>query len=215
MLKAAHVQVADLLSAQQLQEMSERYAQVRKTANLTPRLGEIGTAELATTQAKQLAEAGSLPHRQRELFKHQQLAERIGNEARSIAQGLRQKQLPGAESFDQEARRAFHTGRHVHLQRQQLYRESHATGARDQQRQADVQEAMRSGKEPTAAHKANAPAGLKQALDRQQRRASDRSAGTAHGCAGHQSMADRTCAGRGELAGGTPCRNRARTGAGC
>ena len=183
-LHKTHERVAQehsLLSMQQLTEISARYAEFQKTLNVTPMTGAIGTTENATKQAPQQAETSPLDQRQRALLDHQQLAERVGVEARSIAQSLRRQQLPGAESYDREALSAFHTGRHVHSQRQQLYREGRTSGGAqpDQQRQTDAQEAVRSGKELSSVQKANAPADVKQRLDGRPRAAADPSTGKA------------------------------------
>jgi hypothetical protein len=190
-LKKTHDQVARasaesataLLSKEQLQEMSDHYSQFRKAANLQPSPAELGElSELARMQAenRERLDRAHGPHptaqqnHQRELLDHQHLAERVGTEAHLFAQRLREQRLPGADGYDKERRRAYETAHQLQERRQNLGPDhardvTRAVQQQDQQKQAEVQEALRGGKTLSAEQKANAPADAKQAIDRQER----------------------------------------------
>jgi hypothetical protein len=112
----------DLLSKQQLQDMSERYAEARKAENLQPTPFELRERNELAKKQSEIAEKIDRAHgpadaqqmQQRALLDHQHLAERVGVEARLIGQRLRNQNAPGAEIYVREARSALNTARLVH-----------------------------------------------------------------------------------------------------
>ena len=117
-----------VLSRQQLQEMSERYAEVRKAGNLQPTPPELRERNDLAKRHSLIAEKMDRAHgtpdaqltQQRALLDHQHLAERVGVEARLIGQRLRNQSVPGADIYEREGRSALHTARVLHQQRQNL-----------------------------------------------------------------------------------------------
>lgn len=115
-----------VLSRQQLQEMSERYAEVRKAGNLQPTPPELRERNDLAKKHSLIAEKTDRAHgttdaqqtQQRALLDHQHLAERVGVEARLIGQRLRNQSVPGADIYERESRSALHTARVLHQQRQ-------------------------------------------------------------------------------------------------
>ncbi len=163
-----------LLSTEQLHAMAERYAEARKAGNLEPTSSELrernDQMKMQTEDRGNLDRAhGSAPNEQqkqeRTLLDHQQLAERVGVEARMIGEQLRRQEAPGAESYEREARSAFHTARSIHEQRQNFGMETdrtsdatHVVQQQDQPMQSAAQESVRGGnilssEEPANVHR--------------------------------------------------------------
>ena len=194
-LKKTHEQVAQRLGAEvesptaplpkeQLEDMSKHFADVREAQNLERSPAELRELkDLADVQTKAMEqfdrvhgpEPSPQQKQQRELLDRQHLAERVGVEGRWLGQDLRRQQLPGAERYEQEGRRAHHSGRQFHHQRQNLKSDPVRDLARvvqkqDQQKQAELQQdAQRSGRTVTAGQRANAPENSRKAADRQER----------------------------------------------
>jgi hypothetical protein len=186
-LKRTHEKVAaSTLSVEQLKGIAELCAKFREDKKLDPTISDRREGDtLVRMQAEErqrLVEAhGANPthdqKRQVEMLDHQQLAERVGGEARSIGRELRRQGLPGAEPFEQGSRRAYEAARLVHLQRQQIGRgpEQGKELARvsreqqDQQRKSEAQEAKHGNRALTSEQRANASPEAKQSLDRQER----------------------------------------------
>jgi hypothetical protein len=185
-----------MLSKERLHEMAERCADTRKAGNLEPTPSELrersDLAKMHDASREKLDRAHSpAPNEQqkqeRALLDHQQLAERVGIEARMIGQHLRRQSAPGAESFEHDARRAHQTARLVHAQRQNQNPGAIAGPAHDsarvvqqqeQQKQSAAQEAARGGSTVTSEQRANASPDAKQTLDRKDRAEGVRLTGT-------------------------------------
>ena len=194
-LKKTHEQVAQRLSAdahsptapfskKELEDISKRFAEAREAHNLRrspAELHEIADLGRQHNKAQEKIDRvhGAQPSprqkQERELVDQQYLAQRVGIEGRWLGQDLRRQKLPGAERCEQESRRAHHTGRHFHKQRQNLEADpvralARAVQKQDQQKQAEQQqEALRSGQTVTAGKKANAPGNPKKDVDRKER----------------------------------------------
>ena len=186
-LHRTHEQVAaqlkqNPLSKEQLQEMEQRYADVRTAGKLEPTRTEIGERAKMIAMQGQLTKQLESDHGQdpdapqqkqeRALLDHQHLAEKVGFEARWIAQHLRKQGTP-EESYESEARSIHQTARQVHEQRQNLGAsvdrgQEHARVVRqqDQQKRDDAQQAAVGNISLTSEQRANAAADIKQPLDR-------------------------------------------------
>lgn len=173
----------DPLPKEQLQDMAKRFAEERKAGNLEPtpaELRERNGLTRAQDEARQNLDRAHGAHpnaqqqRERALIEQQHLAEQLGVEGRWIAQHLRKQGRPGAEGVEQDARRAHHTARAVHEQRQNTGPDRVAEAGRisrqqDQQRQTEAQEAARGGRSSTSEQRANASPEARQALERKDR----------------------------------------------
>lgn len=184
-----------ILSTEKLQSMAERYAEVRRASNIEltlsdQRKDDDQTKAHADDRANLDRAHGSAPNDQqkqeRALLDHQQLAERVGGEALRLGQHFRRQGATGAESYERDARSAFHTARSVHEQRQNLGTGTDRTreAARvvqqqEQQKKKSVaQEAARGGATLTPEQRANASPDVKQTLDRKERAEAVRATGT-------------------------------------
>ena len=184
-LAVAAESATTLLSKEQLQNMAERYAELRKAGNIQPTPSELRerndlTKMQAADREKLDRNHGPIPNeqqqQQRALLDHQHLAEQVGVEAKWIGQHLRKQAVPGAESFEREARTAHHTARQVHEQRQNFGAgmdrsqvAARVVQQQDQQKRTLEQEALIGGKTLTAEQRANVSADVKQATDRNER----------------------------------------------
>ena len=143
-LKKTHQQVASALkqddgpaaaqqyelSKEHLQGMLDHYEALRRTGNISPTPEEMRERDdvfrLQQTSCVELEQKHG-PHpnahqqEERKLMDHQHLAEQVGVEARWMAQHLRKQQAPGAETYESDARRAFHTARITHERRQKSW----------------------------------------------------------------------------------------------
>jgi len=190
------------LSAEQLQTMAERYTELRKTSKLEPtvadkreheRLGQLQAADRERLDREHGPSPTVEQKQQRQLLDRQHLAEQVGTEARSIAQGLRRSGAGGAESFEQESRRAHQTARSLHAERQNLrgnpdrgQEAERVTQQQEQQKQKDAQEATLGSKPLTSEQRASAAPEVKLALDRKERDAATKKTGAEHDFRGAQ-----------------------------
>lgn len=183
-----------ILSTEKLQSMADRYAEVRKASNIeltdsNQHKDADQTKAHADDRAKLARAHDSAPNDQqkqeRALLNHQQLAERVGGEALRLGQHCRRQGVTGAESYERDARSAFHTARVVHEQRQNLGASTGRTrdAARvvqqqeEQQKKSVAQEAARGGTTLTSEQRANASPDVKQTLDRKERAEAVRATG--------------------------------------
>lgn len=185
------------LSKEQLQAITQRCAETRKAHNLEPTTSDLRErnelTKMHTAAREKLDRAhGAAPNEQKNqqvaMLDHQQLAERLGAEARSIGQHLRRQGVPGAESFEHDARHAHHTARLVHEKRQNLGRAldrvqdpARIVRQQEQQKQADAQEAARGGSKLTSEQRANASPDVQRTLDRKDRTDAIRNGGARPG----------------------------------
>lgn len=185
-----------VLSKQQLHTIAQRCAETRKAGNLEPTPAEIRernelTKMQTADQEKFDRTHGPAPNEQQKqqfaLLDHQQLAERVGAEARSIGQHLRRQGAPGAGSFEHDARRAHHTARLVHEQRQNLgagidrTQDAARVVQQQEQHKSAAQEAARGGSTLTSEQRANASPDVQRTLDRKDRADAIRNGGTGPG----------------------------------
>jgi hypothetical protein len=145
---------APLMSKDALSLMLEHFPEIRREANLPVTRAEIDErANLSRAQdadrQKLDQEHGTQPnqrqHTERNLLDHQHLAEQVGVQAKYIARQLKANGSPEAAHYDADARRAFHTARGIHEQRQKLDPEIDRSG--DAKRGAEGQQAQRQNAE--------------------------------------------------------------------
>ena len=202
-LQRAHEQAAggksdsQLLSKEQLEEMAGRFAEVRKADGLEPtpaelreRNDQIKSQSIARDNLDRTASSApeSEQKEQRALLDRQHLAELVSIEGRQIAEQLRRRQMPGAESYEHDARNANHTAYRVHDARKNLGADrdrtqetSRTLQQQDQHRQSTAQEALRGGVTLTSEQMANMPSNVKEAVTQKERAESDRNlVGGAH-----------------------------------
>ena len=206
-LQRTHEQVAaqqkqNPLSKEQLQEMEQRYADVRSVGKLEPTPVEMSERKKLLGMQGEVAERLESAHakspdaqqeQKRALLDHQHLAEKVGFEARWIGQHLRKQGNPGAESYESDARRVHQTARQVHEQRQNLepgvergQDHDRVVRQQDQQKRKDAQQAADGNTSLTSEQRANAPADLKETLDNRNRSDVPRKEGPATESSGPQ-----------------------------
>jgi len=195
-LKKTHEQVAQRMAAEaqtptaplskeQLEDMSKRFAEARDAQKLKrshAELNEIANLSRQHNKAHQKLDgvhgtetSTERSKQQRELVDHYYLAARMGIEGRWLGQNLRMNSLPGADGYEQDARRANHTAHHLREQRQKRKADPAQDLARtvleqDRQQQAQMQqEAQRSGRSITAGQRANAPEKARQSGEQKKR----------------------------------------------
>ncbi len=182
-------QVGSPLSREELQQMADRYGEIRKAEGIEPTPSELRERDgLLKVQAEGRAKLARQEGRDSDardargaLLEHQQLAERVGLEAQSLTRHMRRQGDPRAESFDNDARRIQQTGLSVYRQRQSLERgedrvqeASRSATPQDQQRQSDLRQAVLSGTTITSEQRAGAAPDIKETLDRTERTQSSR-----------------------------------------
>jgi hypothetical protein len=174
-----------MLSKEHLSIMLEHFPEIRRETNLPTTQAEMNErAELARAQDAvrlKLEQAhGPQPnlqqHHERDLLDHQHLAEQAGVQAKWIARYLKAQNSPDADRYNNDARRAFHTARLTHEERQNpgagIDRSQDAARAS----QADHQ-AVREGKELTSEQRANPSPEARQRIEREERAAASREVG--------------------------------------
>ncbi|MGO9545218.1 MAG: hypothetical protein ACLPPF_10530 [Rhodomicrobium sp.] len=174
-----------MLSKEHLSIMLEHFPEIRRESNLPTTQAEMNErAELSRAQDAdrlKLEQAhGAQPNPQqfheRDLLDHQHLAEQAGVQAKWIARYLKAQNSPDADRYNNDARRAFHTARLTHEERQ-----NPGAGIDRSQDAARVSEAnhqaVREGKELTAEQRANPSLEARQRIDGEQRTAAAREVG--------------------------------------
>ncbi|MGO9986825.1 MAG: hypothetical protein ACLPIX_21765 [Rhodomicrobium sp.] len=182
-----------MLSKESLVLMLEHFPEIRREANLPTTQSEIN--ERAALSRAQDADRlkleqthGAQPNLQqqheRNLLDYQHLAEQAGVQAKWIAQHLKAQASPEADQYKSDSRRAFHTARVTHEQRQNPgagIGRSQATargiGPDQQQQQAEAQEPAREGKELTSEQRANPSPEARNRIEREERSAAARELG--------------------------------------
>ncbi len=182
-------QAGSPLSREELQQMADRYGEIRKAEGIEPTPGELRERDgLLKMQAESRAKLARQEGRDSDardargaLLEHQQLAERVGLEAQSLTRHMRRQGDPRADSFDNDARRIQQTGLSVYRQRQSLERgedrvqeASRSATPQDQQRQSDLRQAALGGTTITSEQRAGAAPDIKETLDRTERTQSSR-----------------------------------------
>ncbi len=182
-----------MLSKERLVIMLEHFPEIRRESNLPTTQAEMNErAELSRAQDAdrlKLEQAhGPQPnlqqHHERDLLDHQHLAEQAGVQAKWIARYLKAQNSPDADRYNNDARRAFHTARQTHEQRQNPGVDANrsrqtARGIEpDQpQKQADPGQPVREGKELTSEQRANPSPEARQIIEREERATAAREVG--------------------------------------